>query len=326
MLTIDGARLEGGGQIVRMAVALSSLTGTAVQIVRIRAKRDNPGLAAQHISAIRAVSIPSRAEVSGLSPSSSSLSFSPSPLQKSDISIDVGTAGNVSLVLQTWLPIGLKVGGRILVRGGTEVQHSPTIDYLVRVFLPLLRKYGARVELSILKRGYYPKGGGLVQATVEPAHLTPLNITAEGTEAGIISCSSNLPDHVVVRQASAARKRLKEDLGINPLVYLDRRTGQSTGSSCTAWCGTKGGIALGRRGYPAESVGTEAADMLINEIRAGGTVDTHLADQLLIYLALYGGSYTTGSLSLHAQTMHWLLGEFGFDVKIRPNKVVEFEA
>ncbi|MDD1672953.1 MAG: RNA 3'-terminal phosphate cyclase [Methanomicrobiales archaeon] len=326
MLTIDGARLEGGGQIIRMAVALSSLTGTPVQIVRIRAKRDNPGLAAQHISAIRAVSIPSNAEVSGLSPGSSSLSFSPSSLQKSNFSLDIGTAGNISLVLQTWLPIGLKVGGGIMVRGGTEVRHSPTIDYLARVFLPLLQKYGARVDLSILKRGYYPEGGGLVQVTVEPAHLIPLNITSEGIESGIISCSSNLPDHVAERQAFSARKRLEECLGINPPVNLDRRTGLSTGSSCTTWCGTKGGTALGRRGYPAERVGTEAADMLINEVRAGGQVDMHLADQLLIYLALYGGSYTTGSLSLHAQTMHWLLGEFGFDVKIHTNKVVEFEA
>jgi RNA 3'-terminal phosphate cyclase (ATP) len=179
------------------------------------------------------------------------------------------------------------------------------------------------VQLFILERGYYPKGGGLVEVIAEPSQLSPLEISGEEIGNGIVSCTSNLPDHVAERQAISARNRLHEELGFDPPVIFDRRSGLSTGSSCTAWRGAKGGLALGKRGFPAEKVGLIAADQLIEEVRAGGVVDTHLADQLLIYLAQYGGEYSTGRLTLHAQTMQWLLGEFGFSVGISAEDVVE---
>jgi RNA 3'-terminal phosphate cyclase (ATP) len=127
MLAINGAQLEGGGQIVRMAVSLSALTGTPVQITSIRARRDNPGLAAQHVAAIRAVASLCAARTTGVSVGSSTLTFQPSSLHQRDITIDVGTAGSIPLVLQAWLPAALREGGSISVRGGTEVHHSPTI-------------------------------------------------------------------------------------------------------------------------------------------------------------------------------------------------------
>jgi len=326
MLTIDGGRLEGGGQIARMAVSLSALTGTPVEITNIRARRDKPGLKPQHVAAIEAVASLCDARLSGISPGSTVLTFIPSKPRKNDIYIDVGTAGGITLVLQPWLPVALKTGGSITVRGGTEVEHSPTIDYLQRVFLPPLLKSGARISISILQRGYYPKGGGLVKVIVEPSVLTPLHLTETVSDSGIISCSSNLPDHVAERQAASARERLFEELRIDPPVILDRRTGLSTGSSCTVWQGAKGGVSLGIRGLPAEKVGAKAADALIGEIRAGGVVDSHLSDQLLVYLALYGGAFTTGSMTLHTKTMHWLLSEFGYRVSIDEKDVVEMGA
>jgi RNA 3'-terminal phosphate cyclase (ATP) len=326
MLVIDGAQLEGGGQIVRMAVSLSALTGTPVQIHHIRAGRDPSGLAAQHVAAVRAVSSVCAAHTTGVSVGSSVLTFAPSSLRRSDTTIDVGTAGSIPLVLQAWLPAALQKGGSITVRGGTEVRHSPTIDYVERVFLPPLRSHGARVEVSILQRGYYPRGGGVVRVNVEPSLLAPLHLRDEGTGSGIISCSSNLPDHVTERQGEAARKRLSEALGIDPPLFLDVRTGPSTGSSCTVWTGMKGGIALGKRGLPAEKVGVQAADALIEAIAEGGMVDRHLADQLLVYLAKYGGSYTVSDLTLHARTMHWLLSEFGYRILMNEGEMVEVSA
>jgi RNA 3'-terminal phosphate cyclase (ATP) len=323
MLAIDGAQLEGGGQIVRMAVSLSALTGTPIQITRIRARRDTPGLAAQHVAAIRAVASLCAARTTGVSVGSSTLTFSPSSLHRIDSTVDVGTAGSIPLVLQAWLPAALMTGGSICVRGGTEVRRSPTIDYVEQVFLPLLRIHGARVEISIVQRGYYPQGGGLVRVKVEPSELTSLHLTGTESEEGIASCSSNLPDHVAERQAESARKRLLEVLTADLPIHLDRRSGVSTGSSCTAWMRTKGGIALGKRGLPAERVGEMAADALIGAVQASGAVDQYLADQLMVYLAQYGGSYTVNELTLHARTMHWLLSEFGYNVEIREGDTVE---
>jgi RNA 3'-terminal phosphate cyclase (ATP) len=326
MLAIDGAYLEGGGQIVRMAVSLSALTGIPVQITHIRARRDNPGLAAQHVAAVRAVSSLCAAHTSGASVGATNLIFTPSSLRRSEVTIDVGTAGSIPLVLQAWLPAALKKGGSIIVRGGTEVHHSPTIDYFERVFLPPLRDLGAQIKISILKRGYYPQGGGLVRVVVEPSEMTPLHLKEGENKQGIISCSSNLPDHVAMRQAESARTRLSETLDIDPPIYLDRRSGVSTGSSCTAWFGLKGGIALGKRDLPAERVGEMAADELITAVTTAGMVDRYLADQLLIYVAQFQGSYTVGELSLHTRTMHWLLSEFGFHVRITEGETVEVSA
>jgi RNA 3'-terminal phosphate cyclase (ATP) len=181
--------------------------------------------------------------------------------------------------------------------------------------------------MEIIKRGYYPEGGGEVLVSVEPSRLSPIRFPDEkpGT-CGILSCSSNLPDHVAERQAAAAKGLLAGRLGIPCEVRLDRRKGISTGSSCTVWAGAKGGIGLGKRGLPADRVGEMAARALLSEVSRGGQVDSHLADQLLIFIALFGGSFTAPACSLHAATMCWLLERFGYRVHSRTNGVVEFSA
>lgn len=327
MLTIDGSHLEGGGQIVRMAVTLAALSGRAMEITRIRAGRPRRGLAAQHVAAVHAVAMTCNATCRGLAVGSEGLTFSPGEPRKIGLSLDVGTAGSVSLVLQAWLPIAIRVGGSITVRGGTEVEHSPTIDYLEHVFLPCLRAAGGVITLVTSHRGYYPRGGGEVHMAVEPSILKPVTVAERDPPLmGICSASSNLPDHVAERQATAARKRLHEELGIDAPVQLDRRMEVSTGSSCTVWYGAKGSTALGRRGLPAERVGTRAADGLIDAIRAGGSVDVHLSDQLLVYLAQYGGTYTASSVTSHTETMAWLLEQFGYTITIYHDGVVEVRA
>jgi RNA 3'-terminal phosphate cyclase (ATP) len=326
MLTVDGSHLEGGGQIVRLAVTLSAISNTPITVTRVRENREKPGLAPQHIAAVRAAAGTCGAECTGLSPGSREITFTPGPLRRADLNIDTGTAGSIPLVLQAWLPAALRAGGSITVTGGTEVAQSPTIDYVDRVLVPVLRRAGASIEVTVLERGYYPRGGGRVRVAVEPGLPGPIAIPEEG-ECGLVSCSANLPGHVTERQATAAGELLRNVAGISCTATLDAREGgPSTGSSVTAWCGAKGAVALGRRGLPAEEVGKAAARALAEELAGPGTVDVHLADQLLVYLALCGGEYSTHTFSMHAKTACSLLAEFGYPVECRENGTVEFFA
>ncbi|HVN66693.1 MAG TPA: RNA 3'-terminal phosphate cyclase [Methanomicrobiales archaeon] len=327
MITIDGSVLEGGGQILRGAVALSALSRTPVEVVRIRVRRGKPGLASQHLAAIQAVAAACDGTCEGLRLGSDRIVFRPGLPVAREVRADVGTAGSVALVLQAWLPVALVAGGTVTVTGGTEVDRSPTIDYLEQVLFRALARHGAQIQTEILKRGYYPEGGGEVRVSVGASRLSPLSFPGESPgSCGIISCSSNLPDHVAERQAGAAQRFLEGKLGVPCEVRLDRRRGISTGTSCTVWAGTKGGISLGKRGLPADRVGELAARALLEEISGGGEVDSHLADQLLIFTAIYGGRFTAPACSLHAATMCWLLERFGYKVHSRTNGVVEFSA
>lgn len=326
-LKIDGAMDEGGGQIVRMATALSACTGKPLEITRIRAKRPIPGLAAQHCTAVQAVARACGARVSGCEKGSASISFYPGPIRTAEIDLDIGSAGSIPLVIQAWLPVAMHTGGVLRVSGGTEVRMSPTIDYIKHVFLPVLRSAGAVVTVDVLSRGYYPRGGGRVQVTVAPVKLSPLSIEPVPPDGwGICSSSSNLPAHVAERQARQAEEILREGGVAGCSVHLDPRDGISTGSSCTAWHGARGGSALGERGVPAEEIGARAARDLLEAVAMPGEVDLHLSDQLLVYLALYGGKITTSGISSHARTMCGLLGQFGYDIRCTRTGVVTFSA
>src|SRR5256712_13852836 len=166
MSEVGGGRGEGGGQLLRTALALSALTDPPVRVARIRAGRPTPGLAAQHVTAINAVAALCEAEVTGVSVGASSIEFRPGKLAAGRFSFDVGTAGSITLVLQALLPVAAAAPGAVRVRliGGTDVRWSPPIDYFNRVFLTLLRRLGARADVEVLRRGYYPRGGGIVEA------------------------------------------------------------------------------------------------------------------------------------------------------------------
>src|SRR5256714_2216915 len=343
MIEVDGAHGEGGGQLLRMAVALSALTDTSVRVVRIRAGRPTPGLAAQHVTAIDAVGKLCGGEVAGLAVGSSTIEFRPGVLVPGHFSFDVGTAGSVTLILQGLLPVAAAAEGPVRVRlvGGTDVRWSPPIDYFGRVFLPLVRRLGAHVDVEVLRRGYYPRGGGIVEVAIEPTRSWSSFVPAEGVDIQRvrgIAHASNLPEDVPKRMKHAALRRLYgiPDAKVEERVYRgEEAIGQ--GGALVLWAEMEktllGSDSLAERGKPSERIGEEAAASHRAELEAAANLDVHAADQLLVYLARGDGPsrFRVQAVSGHSETMMWLIPQFlscrfavardgnGWQVKVEPD-------
>ncbi|HIH43986.1 MAG TPA: RNA 3'-terminal phosphate cyclase [Candidatus Methanoperedenaceae archaeon] len=322
MLEIDGSYGEGGGQILRTSIALSTLTGTPVRIFNIRASRPKPGLAAQHRKAIETAALICKAEVAGLAVGSREITYIPGKPAGGSFSIDIGTAGSITLLLQCLMPAALNLDSplELKIRGGTDVEWSPSIDYLRNVTLHALLRMGYRCDIELIARGYYPVGGGIVRVMIQPSVLEKVSFEAHATmKIRGISHSSGLPAHVAKRQVATAAGLLR-DAGIEHEISEETAKYTSTGSGITLWCGAIGSCAYGRRGRPAEEVGRDAAESIIRELQSGAGVDVHLADQLIPYMALArGGSFTARELSMHTRTNIWVTEQF-LDVKFGTGK------
>ncbi len=327
MIEIDGSEGEGGGQILRSALALSTLTGEPFKITRIRAKRERPGLAAQHLTAVDGVRTLSGAKVEGARVGSTELAFFPGRVVGGRHRLDVGTAGSITLVLQACMLALAECEERVEigVKGGTNVRWSPGIDYYQRVLFPLLRGLGAKVEMEVQQRGFYPEGGGEVSVSVEPwerhGHLV---VEERGalSELGGVCFSRNLPSHICQRMSDAVRKRFLE---IPPRIENDQGTGPSTGTGIQLWARYEntvlGADALGERGVPADRVGDSAATSLLQEMGSTATLDVHASDQLLPYLALSRGTskFYVGKVSGHLSTQAGLVRRFlGAEISMTP--------
>jgi len=315
MIEIDGSYGEGGGQILRTSIALSCLTGEEIRIDKIRANRPKPGLAMQHLKGVEAAKLISDAEVEGLRQGSTTLVFKPGKLRKGKFRIDIGTAGSVTLILQTILLPALKAGGNFEIRGGTDVSWSPPFDYMKNVTIKALSNMKAEISAELVSRGYYPKGGGLIRISVKPSSLS--GFIFEGHECQIkgISHSSNLPPHVAERQANAAKKVLISK-GYSAEIKKEIRKEFSTGSGITLWCGYKGGSSLGEKGKRAEKVGEEAANNLLNELRSDSVFDEFLADQIMPFAAVAKGitKYTTPKITNHQRSNAYVIRKFFGDI------------
>ena len=330
MLSLDGSYGEGGGQILRTALSLAALTGTSVRMARVRAGRSRPGLRPQHLTAVQAMARISQAEVTGARLGSQDLTFRPRSLRGGDYVFDVAeatrSAGAVSLIIQALLPLLLRTESpaTVILKGGTHVPWSPPAHYLSHVFLPALAAMGAEVNLTLERWGWYPRGGGEVRLTTGPARLltgvqwrTPADISAFQA----LSAAAQLPEHVARRQAARVAARLGEAVP----VAIVPAGGQDPGSLVFLWGPRAGFSALGVRGKPAEQVADEAVEAYLAYRASGAAVDRHLADQMLIYLALAKGpsTFTTEAVTSHLITNVWVIEQFlgpTFEVRGNPGE------
>jgi len=321
MIVIDGSYGEGGGQILRTATALSVLLGIPCKIENIRKNRPNPGLRPQHVAGIKALLKLTQGEAEGVREGSESLVLFPGKLRGGSFEIDVGTAGSIGLVLQSIMIVSIGVPSRLRlkIRGGTDVKWAPSILYLKEVILPLLRKMGYQGEIELLRRGYYPRGGGEVIFEAHPSELNGIDLQKRGeilAIKGLSHASKDLqPKRVAERQREAALSVLNKK-GIEVHIKIKYEDTPSTGSGIDlfAICSNSvlGSNALGEKGKRAEEVGKEAASKLLEELEGEAALDQHAADQILPYLALAKGSSIVSVLKKtgHLETNLWVVRNF----------------
>lgn len=320
MIEFDASFGEGGGQILRSALALSVITGKAMRLSGVRARRPQPGLRPQHLKAVEAAARISGAWVEGAALGSRALRFEPAGLHSGKYEFDIGTAGSVGLLLQTLsLPLSFADGpSGITLIGGTHVPWSPCFHYLQWQWLPHLAEAGYHVACSLERAGFYPRGGGVLQATITPSRpRTGLRITRRGRLLRIrgLSAVGRLDRSIAERQRRQAVDRLR-DLQVPLEIGVADVPAASPGTFIVLLAEFEGGrccaCALGARHKPAEQVADEAVDELRGDIASGGAIDGWLADQLLLPLALVPerSELAVCRISQHLRSNAELLGHF----------------
>jgi len=318
LILIDGSYLEGGGQIIRTSVALSAITGKPCKIINIRKGRKNPGLQAQHLKGIETAAKICDAELKNAKIGSDSIEFIPKKIKSGSFSIDIGTAGSITLVLQTLVPICIHADKEteLEIIGGTDVLWSPNIEYFQEVFCRNVEKMGIEIESEILKYGFYPKGGGKIKVKIKPCkELKPLNMTERGgvNRYDIRSIVSKFLEEAKVaeRQIEGAKKIIPK-FDCEYFEYVDTFSPGST-THIHAHCENSvlGSTTYGEKGKPAERIGEETARSLMKQINSNVCLDEHMADQIIIYMALAGDSkVSVAEITNHCKTNMWVIEKF----------------
>ncbi|MGD2247454.1 MAG: RNA 3'-terminal phosphate cyclase [Candidatus Methanofastidiosia archaeon] len=328
MLEIDGSHGEGGGQILRTSVTLSALTKTPCTITNIRGNRPNPGLKPQHLKGLQAAADICNADTSGFSIGSERIEFTPHQIKSGKYTIEIGTAGSIALILQVLVPICLHAPDvtELVITGGTDVKWSPTMSYFKNVFVTLLTKMGAKIDITVEKYGFYPKGGGKVKAVVHPwKNKSALQVDKRGPlqEITVESIASTFLKNAQVaeRQADAFMRKFPE--ARSTIQYAKTL---NPGSTCCgiAYCthSVLGADSLGEKGKPAEKVGTDPAVTLKKELASHAALDTHMADQVIPYLALLGGTVSVAGITEHTKTNIWVCHQFlDTDISVKQNTI-----
>ncbi len=328
-VTIDGSRGEGGGQILRTSLALAIITGRKLRMKRIRAGRKKPGLQPQHLACVKAAarissgsaSVPGGGE---LLPGMQDLEFIPGAGVLPVLEIDIGTAGSTTLLLQTILIPALVSGQAVcaVVTGGTHNPMAPPFEFLDRVFAPHLRAMGGNLTFTLEQHGFLPGGGGRIVLEVQPSKLRPIEVLTAGPVVArrATAIVAGIPRHVAERELAMAEERLEKPiceirefakLGPQNLFMAEVELASGARELTTAH---------GRKGYPAEDVADDALDALEDFLEAGVPVGEHLADQLLLPLAVAGGgTFRCADLSLHATTNIETIQAF-LDISIKTEK------
>jgi RNA 3'-terminal phosphate cyclase (ATP) len=323
---IDGSRGEGGGQVLRTSLALAIVTGRKLRMRRIRAGRKRPGLQAQHLACVSAAArlCNGVARAPGGKPleiGGQELELVPGTEQASVLELDIGTAGSTTLLVQTILVPAIASGKplKAIVTGGTHNPLAPPFEFLDRVFLPHLRAMGADVTATLEQHGFLPRGGGRLVVEVRPSKLAPIQIVEAGPVVArrATAIVAGLPRHIAEREIAVAQERLDHPVceirelakaGPHNLFMAEVELASGARELATAH---------GRKGYPAEDVADDALDELEDFVEAGVPVGEHLADQLLLPMAVAGGGrFRTDALSLHATTNLDTIREF-LDLPIR---------
>ena len=322
MIELNGATLEGGGAILRIATALAVVTKKPCRIFNIRSNRPKPGLAIQHLLGIQALAQLCNGHLEGDHLGSEEIKFYPGEIQAKDLHVKIETAGSITLVLQTLIPPALEAPQPIKVifnGGATDTFFAPTIDYFRFVFLKILQNLGVKVEIKILKRGYYPEGGAEVEVKIYPRRLKNLNLIERGNLKKITAISgaseSLKGKKVAERQLAGVREILgKLKLPIEEKVeYYDTACPGSQICLIAEFENTLIGTDnLGKLGKRAEDVGKEAALELLREQKSESCLDRHLADQILPYMALSKGKsqVTVSEITDHCKTNIWVIEKF----------------
>lgn len=327
MNILDGG--EGGGQLVRTALALSAVTGEPFRMRHVRRARANPGLQAQHCAAIEAVAAVCNAETNGVEVGSESFTFEPGEDVGEDeteedlvvggsVSVEVGTAGSVPLVFDALLPVAVALEEPFTARleGGTDAKWAPPFDYFRHVKLPALQDHGVDASVNLSRRGFYPRGGGRAELTIEPSTLEPFDFAERGDRESLTAYSvaeeSLAEDDVAERQADAA----PADADVNT-EYVEADCSGSAFVLTAEYGGSRAGFAeLGEMGVEAETVGENAVERFEAFEDGDAAVDEYLADQLLPFVALAGGEIRAPAVTTHVETSIALLEEFGYEVSV----------
>ena len=362
MIKLDGNYGEGGGSIARVALALSTITQKPFEVTDIRKGRAKPGLKNQHLFCVKALEELCSARAEGAELGSTSLKYWPGEIKGSTISVDIETAGSISLLLQSLVIPAMfadtKV--RLKIKGGTCGLHAMPVEYFSNVLVPHINKFAEKIEVNLEKRGYYPKGNGMVDIKIHPhyklkeyadfnefwQHLKQNAPKISSTEQhnliqikGISHASSDLQKAEVAERQAKAAKLLLNKLNCPIQIQTEYSDTLSTGSGITLWAIFSkdpddldaenpiilGADALGERGKRSEQVGQEAAEKLMQEINSKAPVDSHLADSLIPYLALFGREIKVSKLTNHTLTNIYVCEQFLgkiFEVD-KENKVVK---
>ncbi len=330
MITIDGSRGEGGGQILRTSLALSAATGAPISVTNVRAGRKKPGLLRQHLTALGAAAEITAAKVTGATPGSGEFTFAPGLVRPGEFRFAVGTAGSACLVLQTVLPPLLFADGpsKLTLEGGTHNPWAPPFDFLERTFLPVLGRMGARISTRLKRYGFYPAGGGRFTIKIEPVEaLKPLTLTERGTALGhrAVATVAHISTGIARRELAVVKSKLgwaDKDLEVNKVrnspgpgnVLMLEVNHENVTEICTGF---------GMKTMSAERVANLAVEELRRWLRADVPVGRHLADQLLLPLALAGGGkFRTLPLTRHAETNIEVIAEF-LEVPIKVTEEAE---
>ncbi len=334
MIDIDGSAKAGSGTLVRYAIALCSLLGEELHIDNIRAKRDKPGLRPQHVASVIACARMCGARVEGAVVNSQEITYKPGGRIKGGYyQCEIGTAGSTTLLVMTLLPIALFAEEETTLRvsGGLFQDFAPSAHHLQHVLFPTLAKMGIQAELEVIRPGYVPKGGGIIQVNIKPASdgIKPLRLLTQGKVKQVtgIALSSHLREQRVSQRMAEQCQKLLGEKGYHARIEtFDDETALQAGANLALWAETDSGCLLGsdqagRRGRRSEDIGRYVARSLLEDLEAGATVDRYLGDQLIIYAALGGGAteYTVPRLTEHVDANLWLVERFGARTRLEEN-------